>query len=114
MVTKVAGIKGYVVLTTKFQKEGRRWTAYCEELGTATFGRSLPEAKERLKEAITLHLDTLDDVGECDRFLKEHNIVFHSTKPHKKIKISTLLSEDVYIQSYVQPITQPNCELVCV
>jgi len=31
-------VKGYVILTFKFRKEGRRWTAYCEELGTATFG----------------------------------------------------------------------------
>lgn len=64
-------ITGYIVLTFKFQKEGRRWTAYCEELGTATFGRSLPEAQKRLEEAVLLHLNTLEDVGERERFDRE-------------------------------------------
>jgi predicted RNase H-like HicB family nuclease len=67
--------QGYVVLTLKFQKKGRRWTALCEELGTATFGRSLPEADQRLKEAILLHLNTLEDVGERERFFNDNNII---------------------------------------
>jgi len=66
--------QGYVVLTLKFQKQGRRWTALCEELGTATFGRSLPEADQRLKEAVLLHLNTLEEVGERERFFKENKI----------------------------------------
>jgi len=73
--------EGYVVLTLKFSKEGRRWTGYCEELGTATFGRSLPEADRRLKEVVLLHLNTLEDVGERERFLKEHGIKFLKTNP---------------------------------
>jgi predicted RNase H-like HicB family nuclease len=64
----------YLPLTLEFQKQGKRWTAYCDELGTATFGRSLFEAKCRLKEAILLHLDTLDDVGELNRFLNDFGI----------------------------------------
>jgi len=66
--------QGYVILTLKFQKQGRRWTALCEELGTATFGRSLPEADQRLKDAILLHLNTLEDVDERERFFKENKI----------------------------------------
>ena len=65
---------GYVVLTYQFQKEGRRWLARCQELGTSVFGRSLPEAERILDEAVLLHLDTLEEVGERDRFFKEHNI----------------------------------------
>lgn len=65
---------GYVVLTLKFKKVKKRWTAYCEELGTATFGRSLPEADKKLKEAVHLHLNTLEDVGERHRFFKTHGI----------------------------------------
>ena len=60
----MSDIEGYVVLTYKFNREGKRYTAYCEELGTATFGRSLKEAEARLEEAVGLHLNTLEELGE--------------------------------------------------
>ena len=68
---------GYIRVTLKFIKEERRWTAYCVELGTATFGKSIQEANERIKEAVLLHLNTLEDVGECERFLKECGVKFY-------------------------------------
>ena len=43
---------GYVVLTMEFHKEGKKWTAHCKELGTATFGYTLIDAEEKLKEAV--------------------------------------------------------------
>lgn len=99
-------IKGYVVLTVTFRKVDRRWTAYCEELGTATFGRTLPEAKDRIQEAILLHLSTLNDVGERDRFFKEHNIQLRHTKPTRNDRISIPIIEDDFVQSYVQPLRE--------
>ena len=101
-----ADIVGYVILRFTYKKIDRRWRAYCEELGTATFGRTLPEAKDRIKEAVLLHLNTLDDVGERDRFFKKHNIELHHTRPRKTAKISVPISEDVYVQPYVQPIRE--------
>ncbi len=101
------GIGGYVVLTLKFHKVDRRWTAYCEELGTATFGRSLSEAEKRLKEMVLLHLNTLEEVGECDRFFKEHGIQLHHTKPKKDIKVSLPLETSVFVKPYIQPIREP-------
>ncbi|MCK4263729.1 MAG: hypothetical protein KAX27_02190 [Candidatus Aminicenantes bacterium] len=96
---------GYIVVTFKFRKEGNRWTAFCEELGTATFGRSIPEAHKKLKEAVILHLSTLEDVGERERFFKEHNITFHSHKPKKSdIKISGPLDADTFVRPYIYPI----------
>ncbi len=97
---------GYVVLTLKFHREGKRWTAYCEELGTATFGRSLPEAEKRLKEAVLLHLTTLEEVGERKRFFQEHNIEFHHTKPTKEITVCLPLKAPVFVEPYVQPIRE--------
>jgi predicted RNase H-like HicB family nuclease len=96
--------RGYVLLTLKFQKSGRRWTAYCEELGTATFGRSLPEADQRLKEAIFLHLNTLEDVGEREHFFKEHNIEFHLEKPRDNITICLPVNKEVFVEPFVQAI----------
>lgn len=74
-------MSGYVRLTCKFHKETRKWVAVCDELGTSTFGRTLDEAGHRLEEAMILHLNTLEDVGERERFFRENNIVFHRTRP---------------------------------
>lgn len=98
------GAKGYVVLTYQFQKEGNRWTAYCEELGTATFGRSIPEADRKLDEAVLLHLNTLEEVGERVRFFKEHNIEFHPTKPKSDISFCVSSSQEVFVHPRIQPI----------
>jgi len=96
--------EGYVVLTYKFHKVNKRWTAYCEELGTATFGRSLPEAEKRLGEAVSLHLNTLEEVGERKRFFEENNIEFHSTKPRKNITVNLPLEHDIFIHPHIQKI----------
>jgi predicted RNase H-like HicB family nuclease len=97
---------GYVILTLKFQKQGRRWTAYCDELGTATFGRSLPEADQRLKEAILLHLNTLEDVEERERFFKENNIELFHGKPKDNITICLPVNEEVFVEPFVQAIPE--------
>ena len=67
---------GYIIVTFKFRREGNKWTALCEELGTSTFGRSIPEAHKKLKEAVLLNLDTLEELGERARFFNKHNLNF--------------------------------------
>ena len=95
---------GYVVLTLEYRKAGNRWTAQCRELGTATFGRTLRSAEEKIHEAMLLHLNTLEDVGERERFLKEHNIQFHRTKPRKVSCAPT--NSEVFIQPHIQRISR--------
>lgn len=94
---------GYIVVTLVFQKAGKRWTARCEERGTAIFARSLPEAEKRIKEAVLLHLDTLEDVGERERFFKEHKIQFLLTKP-RDIKVCATIGKEAFFQPYVQAV----------
>ena len=98
------GAAGYVILTYKFRRLARRWTAYCEELGTATFGRSLPEAKEKLDEAVLLHLNALEEVGERERFFKEHHVELYSTKPRKGVTVCLPLKPEVFAHSHIQRI----------
>jgi len=64
----------YIILTVIFQEEKDCWTAECRELGTASFGDTFEEARDNITDAIELHLDELEAVGECGRFLKENNI----------------------------------------
>ena len=98
---------GYIILTYEFRKINRRWAAYCKELGTATFGRSLPEAESRLGEAVLLHLNTLEDVGERERFFKDYDIKYYDTKPKKDIQINVSLDEEVFLRPHIQPIKEP-------
>jgi len=100
---------GYIVLTYKFHRLNRRWSAYCEELGTATFGRSLPEAERRLNEAVFLHLNTLEDVGERERFFQEQGIQLYPVKPSNPISVSFSLSlrpetEHVFLHPHIQQV----------
>jgi len=95
----------YIILTVQFQKEGNKWTAECREFGTATFGRNLKEAKKRIGEAILVHLKTLDDVNELERFCRENNIIVYSAKPKTiSIPISAPLNENAYVQPYIQAV----------
>ena len=95
---------GYIVLTYRFEKLPKRWTANCEELGTATFGRSLPEAERKLDEAVWLHLSALEEVGERERFFKENGIKLYHAKP-KDILVSLPVKEAIFVHPHVQSIT---------
>src|SRR3990170_7948611 len=81
MTTSRAEPTHFVVLTCTFRREGQWVTAECQELGTTAFGRNLDEADERLREAILLHLNTLEDVGERARFFREHKIRMYTEYP---------------------------------
>ena len=67
--------KGYVQLTYRFQKEGADWVGTCVELGTSTFGRSLPRVKRELEEMIVDYLNVLEEDGTRERIFRENNIV---------------------------------------
>jgi predicted RNase H-like HicB family nuclease len=99
---------GYVMLTLEFHKEGKKWAAYCKELGTATFGYTLNDAEEKLKEAVSLHLKTLEDVGEREKFFKKHHIQYHSHKPPANVTITASLREDTFTKAYAQAMPQLN------
>lgn len=71
----------FVVLTCIFKREDKWVTGECQELGTTAFGRNLNEAEKRIREAILLHLNTLEDVGERARFFKEHKIKIYTQYP---------------------------------
>jgi predicted RNase H-like HicB family nuclease len=96
----------YIALSFRFYQEEGRWLARCEELGTSTYGDSLPEAEANLKEAVLLHLNTLEDVGECKRFLKENNIHLLDKRP-KEISVTySDLSDPAYYSPYIHPIKE--------
>jgi len=92
---------GFVLLTLRFRKTGDHWDAYCEELGTATFARTLEAAKEKIIEAVCLHLNTLEEVGERERFFKEHKIKIHLKKPER---LSIINDPSYYSTPFILPL----------
>jgi predicted RNase H-like HicB family nuclease len=98
--------EGYIILTFQFHKEGKKWVAFCEELGTSTFGRSIQESEKRLEEAVELHLDTLNEAGECENFFKEHNIVVQYLEPGESINVSIPLNKSIYSRPHIQSLKE--------
>lgn len=100
------GTKRYIRVTLKLWREADQWLGRCPELGTATYGDSLDETLEDLREAILAHLSTLEDVGECTRFLRENGIRIYNKKPcrYRPTIDVPLLEEDVFIGVRVVPV----------
>ncbi len=68
----------FVVLHAHYWKENEQWLGECDELGTATFADTIEEVQAELKAMILLHLNTLEETGERDRFFKERGIKIYS------------------------------------
>ena len=59
-------IAGYIQVTVTFTREGKQWTALCNELGTATCGDTI----EEVREAITRR-----------SFCQQHGITVQRVRP---------------------------------
>jgi predicted RNase H-like HicB family nuclease len=97
----------FIILTAIYKREEGVWTAECKELGTATFGHTFEEAEADLEEAIFLHLNTLEEVGECERFLNENNIVIYQDKPPKNVPTELPVSPNTWVNRNIVPL--PVC-----
>ena len=58
-----------VVLTSVVEPEGDMFVSTCIELGTASCGDTIQEAFDNLEEAIAVHLNALEEIGETERCL---------------------------------------------
>jgi hypothetical protein len=97
--------RGYIKVTFVFREHHDRWTGKCRELGTATFGNSFEDIKEKLEEAVLCHLNTLEDIGERGRFFRKHGIRFYVHKPKlRETRLSVPYDPKVLVQSRFQPI----------
>ncbi|MDE0270437.1 MAG: hypothetical protein OXI70_02915 [Chloroflexota bacterium] len=102
----------YVAMTFEFQREGDQWLGQCLELGTATFGDTVDEVADELADLVQLHLNSLEDVGERERFFERQEIpVFLDRTPQKVTRPLPINAGSVFTQ--VRPIavdagTQPQ------
>lgn len=96
--------ESYIILTMIFRQEEGIWTGVCKELGTAADGVTFDEVTEALKEMVSIHLNTLEDVGECKRFLKEHGVKIYHKAPQKPTNISIPNDSKQFINRQLIPL----------
>lgn len=89
----------FIEITIIFQPEGDKWTAECRELGTAAFGDTIDETREAILDLIRLHIETLEELGECDRFLRESGVKVHRIPPKH---VSTVALRDIPFGALIQ------------
>ena len=65
---------GYIVVALKVHPEGSKYASECEELGVASFGDTEEEALRNIREAVLVHLNGLERIGERDRYFRERGI----------------------------------------
>ena len=64
----------YITLTIAIEEADSQYAAHCIELDTASCGDTFDEAFENIKEAVSVDLNALEEVGEREQFFKEHDI----------------------------------------
>ena len=63
-----------IILTADLKQERTKWLAECLELGTATYGETLDEARNDLLEAVTLQLNEVQQMGFIEDYLVDHGV----------------------------------------
>ncbi len=103
--TEARAAKGFVILTLAFHREGRMWVGNCLELSTSTYARTLEQTQRQLIEMVECHLNTLEEVGERDRFFREHGIEFHTEKtPPTTVRTNLSLDGNSFVQPHQFPV----------
>jgi hypothetical protein len=98
--------RGFVILTLRFRQEAKMWVGECLELGTATDGRTLKQVHNELIELVELHLDSLEAVGERERFFHEQGIRFYTdeTVP-AEVERPIPVDTEYYVHAHRVPLT---------
>ncbi len=99
--------KKFIVLTMEYRKEGDLWTGVCIELGTAADGKTFDEVTEVLREMVFIHLNTLEDVGECEQFLREQGVVIRHKEPRRPTPIPATYDPNHFFNRQLIPLG--NC-----
>lgn len=63
-----------ITLTLEVEREDDQYVALCPELDVASYGDSVEDAIEHLKDAVSLYLDSIEQDGERPRVFQERGI----------------------------------------
>lgn len=79
----------YIILTVVIQREDDYYVSKCVEFGTASSGHTKEEAVANIRDAIELHLNTLDDLGDCEAALHARGITVRRSDVPAAHKVTT-------------------------
>ncbi len=96
--------EGYIILTLVVDEEDGQFAAHCPELGTATCGDTIEEALANLREAVTVHLDALEEVGTREKVFAERKIKVHES--------ATEVQWTIPVGQVLDKVVQPICQRV--
>ena len=68
------GAQEAILLSFQFKQDDGKWLAECLELGTATYAATLEDAQREVLDAVSLHLNQVEEMGFAGEFLREHGI----------------------------------------
>jgi predicted RNase H-like HicB family nuclease len=102
----VKNTKLEILVTHRIKKSGDCYIAFCPEFMVTTQGKTIEEANKNLKEAVILHLETLDQLGIRDTVFKERNIKILKRKDKTKtIQLNLSSINKSYIAAEFIPLT---------
>ena len=95
--------QGYVVLTGFVEPEDHLFVSHCPELGVASCGETAEEALDNLGEAIAVHLEALEEIGELERVFRENQLkVITAPSPTESVSVS--IPPGKTVRAYTQPV----------
>lgn len=97
-------VKGYITLTLEAYQEGKRFVSRCRELGVTSCGDTASEAIDQIRDAVTLYLNAIEQLGERERVFAEKGITIRSTRPRKVRMESDALPPNSLAGSFVFPL----------
>lgn len=84
-----------VLLTIDFREHLGQWLAVCLELGTATYAETLEEVRREIRESVTLQLNSVEELGFMDEYLRRHSVAL--------IPLETSLVSKEGVASWMSP-----------
>ena len=63
-----------ITLTLEVEREDGQYVSLCPELEVSSYGDSVEEALSRLRDAIALYLDTIEQDGDLERIFRDRRI----------------------------------------
>jgi len=73
--------KQYIIVTHVIKKENDQYVAICPEFDVSSFGETVENANENLKEAISLYLEGIEELNIRDQIFKEKSITTYISQP---------------------------------
>ena len=91
----------FIVVTHIIKKENDQYVAVCPEFDVSSFGDTVEETNENLKEAITLYLDGIDELKIRDQVFKEKSIKTYIDRPKSVEMNKYKFEKGLYNQPFI-------------